>query len=141
MKYAHTFLSIILVSASYSVNAANEPSYLKNKSDFVQQVYSNVLVGFAFEKKCNFLEKTKQVEFEQRLNSATEIFRAYIVAKEMVVNPTEALNYSKEMAMGAIRYAGVSDCDSTAQDRVNKGFDTANNFMSLIDDELKKDAL
>lgn len=138
MKLARAFILILLAAASNSVLSENEPDYLKHGSDFVHQVYSEVLVGFAFERKCNFLEKSMQADFEKRLNSATYIFEGYILAKKMVMDATEALNYPKEMALGAIRFAGKSDCDSAAKDRVNSGFDTAKNFQSLIESELDK---
>jgi hypothetical protein len=130
---------MILVSTSYSIKAEHEPAYLKYRSDFVQQVYSKILIGFAFERKCNFLEKSMQVDFEKRLNFATEIFQGYLLAKKMVMSPTKALSYPRDMAFGAKRFSGMSNCESTAKDRVNIGFDTAKNFMSLIDSELRKE--
>ena len=123
----------------YSVKAADEPVYLKYRSDFVQQEYSKVLIGFAFERKCNFLTKSLQIDYEQHLNFATEIFKGYILAKKMIRNPTEALNYVREMVLGTIRFSKKSSCDAVARERTNTGFDTAKNFMSLIDKELRKE--
>ena len=131
---------VICIVFSHIAKAENEPLYLKHRSDFVQQVYSSVLVGFAFERKCSFLEKSKQNDYEKKLNFASEIFYGYLLSKKIVGSSTEALNYAKEMVLGTIRYAGVSECDSAAKDRVNKGFETAENFMSIIDSELKKEA-
>lgn len=136
MKFIQFILLIILLGASHAINAAKEPAYLQNQSDFVQGLYSKVLIGYAFERKCNFLEKAVQTEYEQRLNFVTEIFQGYILANKLVPNSTEALNYPKDMVLSAIQYAGISDCDTKAKNRVEVGFDTANNFMSLVDKEL-----
>ncbi len=114
------------------------PAYLKHQSDFVQQVYSKVLIGFAFDRKCSFLEKSDQKVYENKLNVTSHVFQGYLLGNEFVSSANEALKYTKDMASGAIRYASVSSCDSVARDRVNSGFKTAQDFMSLIDGELEK---
>jgi len=133
-------LITVCVVFSNIVKAESEPLYLKNRSDFVQQVYSNALIGFAFEHKCNFLEKPFQRDFEKNINFATEIFQGYLLGRKIVSSPAEALEYTKAMALGTIRFSGMSTCDSAAEDRVNTGFETAKNFMSIVGSELKKEA-
>jgi len=138
----HILLVVIISFSSFAVAsvASDDPIYLKHRSDYVQRVYSDVLIGFAFERKCNFLEDTAQVDFEKHLNSASYIFQGYVLAKEYVLEPAEALSYTKEMAFGAIRFSAQSTCDSSAEKRVNLGFETAKSFQSLIDGELRKEA-
>jgi hypothetical protein len=138
MKLIHIYILIFLVSISYSVKAADEPAYLKYRSDFVQQKYSKALIGFAFERKCEFLSKPLQIDYERNLNSATEVFKGYLLAMKMIQNSTDASNYVKEMVLGTIRYSKKSSCDAVATERTNVGFDTAENFLSLIDNELRK---
>ena len=128
-----------LVSISNSVKAEDEPRYLKHRADFIQQKYSEALVGFAFDRKCNFLEKSLQIDYEKNMNGATEIFKGYILANKMIQSPNEASNYVKEMVHGTIRYSARSNCDALARERTSSGFDTAKNFLSFIDVELQKD--
>jgi hypothetical protein len=139
MKFIHSLLLMIVVSANYSATVADEPAYLAYRSDFVQQVYSSVLIGFAFERKCNFLTKSDQANYEEQLNFSTEIFQGYVLAKEMVRNSDEALSYPRDMALGTKRFSDKSICDSVAEKRVHLGFETAKNFMSLIERELRKE--
>ena len=140
MKLISIYILIVLVTISYTVKAADEPAYLKYRSDFVQQTYSEALIGFAFERKCTFLSKAMQIDYERNLNSATGVFKGYLIAKKMIQNTTDASNYVNEMVLGTIRYSKNSSCDAVASVRTNAGFDTAENFLSLIDKELRKEA-
>lgn len=133
-------LVVVITCFSCFAVASDDPTYLKHRSDYVQRVYSDVLIGFAFERKCNYLEKSAQVDFEKHLNVASNIFQGYILAKEYVLGPAEALSYTKEMALGSIRYSAQSMCDTSAEKRIDLGFETAKSFLSLINGELEKEA-
>jgi len=134
---------IVLVSMASAVKAADEPttpSYIQYRSDLVQQEYSKALVGFAFEHTCDFLNESMQAEYEQHLNFATEVFKGYLLANKMVQEPDKTSSYVKDMVLGSMRYAKASPCDAAAKERTALGFDTAKQFLPLIDGELQKEA-
>jgi len=84
------YLIVACLVVSTVAKAEDEPAYLKQHSDFIQQVYSHALIGFAFERKCNFLAKSIQKEYEENLNFATEIFQGYLLPRPRP-EPTQAL--------------------------------------------------
>lgn len=146
MNLRLTFVALTLVATGSDTSASEDtqsleivPAYLQNQSDFVQQVYSKALIGFAFDRKCSFLDKAKQNDYEKQLNLTTNIFQAYLLSKKYVSTPDNASSYTRDMVFGAIRFASESNCDSTAKGRVTTGLKTAQEFMSLIDSELKKE--
>ena len=127
-----------MISRSAHAEEGGGPVYLRYPSDVVQQVYSKALLGFAIDQKCGFLSRSVRSDYERHLNSATEIFRGYVLAKCMARNPAEAIDYPKDMVRGAMRFAVQLNCDARAREGVSSGFETARDFMSRIDGELRK---
>ena len=109
-----------------------EPGYLKNRADPVQEIYSRAVLGYALNQKCRQLDAAATEIYERHLNQATVIFQGYLVAQKFVPNPSDAIPYTQGLLRGAARFVGSSDCDARAQDRVQQGYQTAQNFMPLV---------
>jgi|GEM_PF-6448920 len=131
--------SVALGSQGFLVKTSESaPAYIENRDDPMQQAYSVVLIGYAFERKCSLLEEAKRSEFVNKLNLASEIFQGYLVGTNKVATPDEAISYSTDMALGSIKFAAQKQCDSVAQQRVDAGLATASNFILLVEDQPEK---
>jgi tetratricopeptide (TPR) repeat protein len=111
---------------------------LYNANDPAQLYLSQALLGFAFQKKCAIQAPAEEVAYERALNRANQIFQGYVLARGFVTQPADAASYSREMAMGAIRFAAASGCDERAQERVGTGNRVAADFQMLIDPYLRR---
>ena len=109
------------------------PAYLVNAKDPVQLYMSQALVGFAFQKKCVVVGPTDEASYQHELNRANLLFQGYVLAKGFVSQPSDAVSYSREMIMGAIRFAAQSGCDESTRARVDTGHRVAKDFQALID--------
>jgi hypothetical protein len=114
------------------------PAYIGHAKDPVQIYISQALVGFAFQKKCFVVAPAEEAAYERALNRANLTFHGYVLAKGFVTQPSEAVNYSREIAMGAIRYAATIACDVQAKDRVVTGHRVATDFQALIEPYLNQ---
>jgi hypothetical protein len=131
------WLSLTLLASTAAV-AQEENAYLSHGADPVQREYSTAIMGFAYEKKCAFLSQSDRADYERQLNLATNLFEGYVLAMGMAPNPAQAVKYPRDMAMGAIRFAGASSCDGTARERVNRGFEVAKGFVQATAPALRK---
>ena len=139
IRYLATFLLGAGASTLAFAQEADVPVYLGYRSDPVQRVYSHALLGFAIEHRCGVLAAPERAEYERRLNFATHVFEGYVLAKCMARTLEEAVRYPRDMASATIRFSATLDCAAAVvRERVRTGFATAQNFMSLIDGELKK---
>ena len=135
-RFALAVAALLLGHSAAAQLAA--PAYLKNRQDPVQQTLSQALLGFAFQKKCAVEAPPDEAEYERAINHANQVFIGYALAKGFVTQPSEAVSYSREMAMGAIGFAAANHCDEQARDKVRTGHQLAANFDALIDPYLKQ---
>ena len=131
----HQCLLALLAGCFCGSAAAQESidsSYLKHQSDPVQQIYSRAVLGYALNQKCRQLDATATDDYERRLNQATGIFQGYVAAQNFVPGPSQAVQYTHGMLLGVARFAGSSECDAEANNRVRLGYHTAQNFVPLL---------
>ena len=122
-----------LLASTTIAGQKDTPAYLSHRDDPMQQEYSTALLGFAFEKKCSFLTETERSAYEERLDKASDVFRTYLLDQGIVQTHRQASSYPKEMALGAIRYAAASACDTSAKERVVTGFELMRSFANATD--------
>ena len=56
----------------------------------------------------------------------------------MAQSRDQALHHPTDMAWGAVRFSAKSTCDADVREYVSTGFETAQDFLSLIDGALRK---
>lgn len=120
------------LGGSATSQESGDLSYLRHQTDPVQQIYSRALLGYALNQKCRQLNAPGTDEYERRLNQATMIFQGYVTAQNFAPNPSQAIQYTHGMLLGAGRFAASSECDAAADDRVRAGLQTAQNFVPLL---------
>lgn len=122
------------ISAQTSARATDAPNYMTYAADPLQKIYSGALLGFAHERKCQFLAQSDRDDYEQSLDRVNYFFQGYVLAQGMAKSPEEAVEYSKSMAMGAIRFAAAKPCDAEARKSVSQGLQLAKEF----DEEIRR---
>ena len=111
---------------------SSDSNYLKHQTDPVQQIYSGAILGYSLNQKCRLLNDAAANDYERRLNQATLIFQGYVAAQQFVPNASQAIDYTHGMLLGAARFAALSECDTVASDKVQSGYQTAQNFVPLL---------
>lgn len=127
------FLAGCLLASTTAAGQEHTPAYLSHGDDPMQQEYSAALLGFAFEKKCGFLAETERNAYEERLDKASDVFETYLLDQGIVQTRPQASSYSRDMALGAIRFAAASACDTDAMERVGFGFKLMRSFADATD--------
>ena len=129
---------VVLGSTACAATPTDAPAFLAHRSDAVQRVFADVVLGYAFEQKCTHLTSSARDGYERELNGASRVFAGYTMAKEWVSSAAEASAYQEEMVLSASNYAGGQPCNAQSEARVDAGLDAAENFMSLVDGEMSK---
>ncbi|BCT93140.1 hypothetical protein LYSHEL_21630 [Lysobacter helvus] len=133
------FALVLIAAPPFSTQAfagnPDTPTYLAYAAEPVQKIYSDALLGFALEWKCQFLEQSARDIYEQRLSTTQNEFEGYVLLQGMAKNPLEAVEYVKAMTMAAIRFAAAQPCDPGAKEEVSKGLQRLKDF----DEEMRKD--
>jgi hypothetical protein len=108
-----------------TAQGSGEPGYVRNRADPVQEIYSRAVLGYALNQKGRQLDAAATETYERHLNQAMVTFQGYVIAQKFVPNPVDAIPYTQGLLRGAARFAGSSECDARAQDRVRQGYQTA----------------
>ena len=124
------FASCLCGNATSQGSSAS--NYLKHQTDPVQQIYSSAVLGYALNQKCRQLNDVTANDYERRLNQATMIFQGYVAAQRFVPNASLAIEYTQGILLGAARFAALSECDTVDNDKVQSGYQTAQNFVPLL---------
>lgn len=120
------------ICGSAASQESSDSSYLKHRSDPVQQIYSRAVLGYALNQKCRQLDAAATDDYERRLNQTTGIFQGYVAAQDFVPSLSQAIQYTRGMMLGAGRFAASSECDAEANNIIRLGYQTARNFVPLL---------